>query len=330
MSIHSYVYTHKNNFLKKPESSHAIGNFKGQVYEASFYEWLKDNVEFLDMKLVAKPPYIKRTNRSDGFYNSKDGSCCYSSRGIPLFEFDALCFSENSIVFYECFLSKWNKVKESHKRACKRKITFLRNIFPNHGIKCVVVSDKKENLECFDGLDGFEVHIHSEPKVDLNEIAIANKPQTLPLTSSMIDPNILTKVAKEFDYLSLQLKLAESFNKTMDIRDITQKIISHGEVVKRLHLGVIDAKLLSGKLDCQKIDYVILSLDFTDLIKPKLRYYIYQKGVSELLHNKKAKVLNQYKASRKELLLLKEHLKFISIDEYVKVCSILGLRDWVC
>ncbi|MCQ8866358.1 MULTISPECIES: hypothetical protein [Vibrio] len=329
MSIYSYIYTHKKNFLKNPNDSHSIGNFRGQVYEASFYEWLKDNVECLNMKLVAKHPYTTKTNTKDGFYSTKEGSCCYFSRGVRLFEFDALCFSTNSIVFYECFLSKWDHVKKSHRTDCKRKITFLRNLFPSHAIKCVVVSDKEENLDVFCEGDGFEAHIYAEPKVDLNAIAKENKPQKLSQTFSMIDPNLVNQVAQKFDFLSLQLKLAKSFNKTKDIQDITKQVISYGEVIKRIYIGAIDAKLLNVKLDCKETDHVILSLDFSKIVKPTLRYYIYRKDVSELIHNKKAKVLNHYQGSRKELLLCKEHIKLISKDDYMEICLMLAPREAV-
>ncbi|WP_105212985.1 hypothetical protein [Pseudoalteromonas sp. T1lg22] len=323
MSIHSYIYTHKKSFLNNPESNHSTENFRGQVYEASFYEWLKDNVEYLNMKLVAKPPYIKRASGNYGFLSSNDGSCCYYSRGVPLFEFDAICYSDKSIVFYECFISKWDKVKKSHKEACKRKIAFLKKIFPNHTIKCIVVSNNKENLDIFNGLDGVGTKIHPEPEINLKALAMENNPRNLALTPNMIKPHLLSQVAKKFDYLSLQLKISEGFNKNKNIKDTTQQIISFGEVVKRLHLGLLEGKSLKEDLNCKETEKVVLSLDFNDIKKPNLRYYIYENGVSELRPNKKPKILNRYKASRKELLLLKEEIKSISINDYKEIYSAL-------
>ena len=327
MSINSYIYTHKKNYLKNPENSQAIGNFRGQVYEASFYEWLKDNVNYPNMKLVAKSPYIKRVNVNDGFYNSKDGSCCYSSCGVTLFEFDALCCSENLITFYECFLSKSSQNIKSHENTCKRKTTFLQKIFPNHTIKCIFVSNINENLDLFGVLDGIELLVYPEPEVDLKKIAIKNKPKELTLTSNMIEPEKVTQIAKRFDYISLQMELAESFNKSKNIQDITQQIISYGEVVKRLHIGAIDASFLKEEFNFKGMGSVILSLDFTNIIKPTLRYYIYQNGVSELKLNKKPKILDQYKASRKELLLLKKKIKPISNSDYLDIYSIFECKN---
>ncbi|WP_041421631.1 hypothetical protein [Shewanella sediminis] len=226
MSLNSYVYSHGKSFLKNPECTHSVGNIRGQVYEASFYEWLITNMEkgqFEDYKLIAKPPYSKPINKCIGFQFEKDGSLIYSSNGISLFEFDAIISSKDKIMFYECFLSTWTRVRKNHEKDCLRKLNFLEQLFPNTIIECTVVSDNKKTLDRFSTLDKFHSLIHSNPKIDLLELVKKNKPKSLPQKHIMISPLELNKRAVSFDYFTQQSRLSNRLISGAKLTDISKE-----------------------------------------------------------------------------------------------------------
>ncbi|RLA78638.1 MAG: hypothetical protein DRG78_14675, partial [Epsilonproteobacteria bacterium] len=118
ISLKAYIYTHKKAFIKKPEDSFKKGNFQGQVYEASFYESLIHNFNDSDFRVLAKYPYAKPRKIETGFQIDKNGSCVYLSKGIPLAEFDAIIFSNEKIIFFECFVSQNTSVIREHEKGC--------------------------------------------------------------------------------------------------------------------------------------------------------------------------------------------------------------------
>jgi len=325
MSLESYIYTHKNSFLKNRECTASKGSFMGQVYEASFYEWLKRSSRCSDFKLVAKHPYIKPKQIDTGFHADKTGGLVYCSRGIPLFEFDAINYSSNSIVFYECFLSKLFNVRKSHEKSCLRKISFLKRIFPEHDIKCTVVSDNDSTLQRFKELDKFDTIKHPLPEMDIIILAKNNKPKQISTSGSIVPPGVLNEQALDFDYVSHQLRFSKELYQGTSIGQIAMSIMSIGEVIKRVYLGKISAGDLREKINVNKFESIVVAIDFTLNSSPKLRYYTYNKDVTEVfIGAKKPKVLNHNKANRKELLKYWGNIKSMTLEKYQRVKSELS------
>ncbi len=297
----------------------------GQVYEASFYEWLKKSSRCSDFKLVAKRPYIKPKQIDTGFHADKTGGLVYCSRGIPLCEFDAINYSSSSIVFYECFLSKWFKVRKSHEKSCFRKIYLLKTIFPEHDIKCTVVSDNDGTLQRFTDLDNFDTINYSLPEMDLIRLAKNNKPKQISSSSSIIPPGVLNEQALDFDYVSHQLRFSEELYQGKSIGQIAMGIMSIGELIKRVYLGKISAGDLREKINVNKSESIVVAIDFTLNSSPKFRYYTFNKDVTEVfIGAKKPKILNHNKANRKELLKYWGIIKSMTLKKYQRVKSELS------
>lgn len=86
-------------------------NFKGEVYEASFYEMMVTNVGRSsegDVKIISKGPYTPKNNKylKTGFFCDSLGRCIYNSDRISMGEFDCIKIDENSIFFTNVLLRK--------------------------------------------------------------------------------------------------------------------------------------------------------------------------------------------------------------------------------
>ena len=112
MQLNNYSYSHATYFLKNPTKPSNQMSFKGEVYEAAFYECKveasgKDNASE-SCNLIAKGPYVPKVKKfvSTGFFCDPKGSVIYNSKKISLAEFDCLEISNDSLFFYECTLTQ--------------------------------------------------------------------------------------------------------------------------------------------------------------------------------------------------------------------------------
>ena len=126
-------------------------NFKGEVYEASFYEMMVANIGSSsedNAKIISKGPYTPKNNKylKTGFFCNKQGQCIYNSDRISMAEFDCIKIDEYSLLFYECTLTQKHENLRSLKKESIRKLKLLKKLFPNKNISCVVVSDNETTL----------------------------------------------------------------------------------------------------------------------------------------------------------------------------------------
>lgn len=304
MNLYKQYYNNPQNFINSPYDEKSKMNFKGEVFEASFYEYLinefkrEDNHNF---KLVRKASYAPQGNTyiQKGFFCDKFGKCIYNSDGISMAEFDAIKVSDSKLVFYECTLVKNPLSLSGSERSFERKSTLLRLLFPKKEITCVVVSDNSRTLKRFKHKKGFDVQLYELNDVDLLDIAKRSQFKRIIPPQDVISTNSLNKITSDFHYLTNFQKLtAELFNGS-SLRSIKNKILHSNGLFPRLYWGKVPTSQIMDKVGEVDADFIIISLSLSDITNPKLRYYFHKnkKSIFEVgpkssrLHNKKLSVV---------------------------------------
>lgn len=320
MALKNYIYSHKKAFLKNPNSTHSRANFLGQVYEASFFEALiGGQVDELPEKaqILAKPPYAKRKFSESGFRIENDGAFVYASQGVPMGEFDALAYSEEEIRFYECFLSRTPAIAKKHKIDSKRKIRLLEKLFPSKKITCGIVSDSTSSLAGFEKCEQFIPIVFQHQSIDLIDLARANTPKLIESTQKMLDIDALNANASVFNYFDIQIALSHQLQSGSLVCEISELVLDYDGLIKRVCWGAIENKILRDDNSRAPNERIVVLVDFTKIQSPKLRYFIYKKGVTEIFVTSKSdKVLNQYQPTLPEIKKFRASINTRSLFEY--------------
>jgi len=316
-SLKAYIYTHKKAYIKKPEENFRKENFRGQVYEASFYESLIHDFNDDDFKILAKYPYAKPREIETGFKIDKNGSCVYSSKGIPLAEFDAIIFSNEKIIFFECFISQKTLVIKEHEKGCLKKLQLLNILFPDKEVQCVVISNNQNALRRFKSKDKFITQWYKKPSINLMKLAKTNKPKVLPSKQIMATVDELNDNVSDFDYTALQTEMQDDLFRKCNVESVYQNNHIKNGLIKRVYWGKINSVELNKKFSNEGIDEVVIAIDFSNYFTPKIRYFTYNNGICEVfLSSKKPVVLNSNRPSRIELILYKKNMKNSSYSNY--------------
>jgi hypothetical protein len=325
MPLNNYSYSHASYFLKNPTKSSNHMSFKGEVYEAAFYECKveasgNDNASE-SCNLIAKGPYAPKVKKfvSTGFFCDPKGSVIYNSNKISLAEFDCLEISNDSLFFYECTLTQKPESLRILEKEALRKISLLKKLFPSRSIVCTVVSDNEITLRRFGRMKEFKTLIFPFPTVDLFDLARNSQQKAKAPSPNMRSPNSINNLVSKFDYhrevvqLSLLLNRNSLFSIEKNIRD------SNG-VFERLYWGAIPA---ADYIPCNKkinSEHVIVSVNFSKINAPALRYYFFDKNNGSPYEvGNPPKKLSRFKNSRSELIALKTKLSARPLEDLRKL-----------
>jgi len=325
MQLNNYSYSNAGYFLKNPNSPLNHMSFKGEVYEAAFYEH-KVQLSGNDNKsescnLIAKGPYAPKIKKvvSTGFFCDPKGSVIYNSNQISLAEFDCLEISNDSLFFYECTLTQKPKSLRALEKEALRKITLLKRLFPSRKIVCTVVSDNEVTLRRFSRLEEFKTLMFPFPTVDIFDLAKNNQPKTKAPSPNMRPPNSINNLVTDFNYHREVEKFSLLLNK-IPLLSIEQDIRDSNGVFERLYWGLIPT---ADYIPCNKkiySEHVIVSVNFSKINSPTLRYYfINQKNGSPYEVGNPPKKLNRFKNSRFELISLETKLAARPLEDLRKL-----------
>lgn len=325
MNLNKYSYNHQKAFVKDSLDHWKMMNFKGEVYEASFYEKEAteiDNNRSGGISLAAKGPYspdstgpIKR-----GFFNDKSGSLIFNSNSISLSEFDCLKISEIEINFYECTLTQKPENLRSLKAESLRKSELLKRLFPDKEIICTIVSDNEVTLDYFSRACKFKTLLHEFPGVALTEIAKNSKADKLPSSSAMISASQLNKIITNFDYLDDLEKICSSIFSQNSILPIEHNIISGNGLFQRVYWGKIATQEIDSSINTAGAKEVLISVNLSNIKAPKLRYYFTtDNGRSFYEALSTPKKLSHWKSSREELVRIYKKLPYRTKDDLRKL-----------
>ncbi|WP_133178576.1 hypothetical protein [Shewanella decolorationis] len=324
MNLYKYRYSHSKSYIKAPNNHWKAMNFKGEVYEASFYEMMISNIESLSentVKIISKGPYTPKNNKylKTGFYCDNLGRFIYNSDRIAMAEFDCIKIDEYSLSFYECTLTQKPENLRSLKKESLRKSKLLKRLFPNKKILCVVVSNNETSLNFFKNKNGFSTLHYDFDDIDLWNLASNNKPESIACGLAMLPPSSLNEKTIDFSYLEEFEKISSTFSKDGSLSSIEDDIISNDGLFERLYWGKVKTEDLKAKDINLNSDFVIISVNFKK-IKPKIRYYYVNnkdKSVYEALS--KPKKLNAMKSSRSEIMRINESLPIRSASDLLQL-----------
>lgn len=313
MNLNKYNYKHIKTFIKDSADHHKMMNFKGEVYEASFYETVVHKAQSdckNEIKIAAKGPYSKVcASVKRGFFNDKNGSLIFNSNSISLAEFDCLELSKDTIHFYECTLSQKPENLKTLRSEALRKTRILEIIFPNKEITCTIVSDNEKTLEYFRKAAGFHTLHHEFSEINLIELAKSTIAEKAPQNQALISANALNNKIAEFDYLKELESICSIIFEENSISQIAQKVILSRGLFQRLYWGKIPIEEFESTSNLLGSKEIIVSINFSNIRAPRLRYYFTNdegRSFYELLPTPKK--LSHWKSSRVELIRIHQNL----------------------
>lgn len=278
MNLYKYSYSHSKSYINAPDDHWKTMNFKGEVYEASFFENIVANIDehlSQERKLVLKGPYSPKSNKykTTGFFCDKRGSILYNSNNISLAEFDCIELSIDLLLFYECTLTQKLGNLRTLKKEAVRKSTLLKRLFPEKKVICKVVSDNLFTLRYFDGIDGFSTLFYEPPSVCLDKLARENKPEKIDVHFGMVSANSLNKKIVEFDYIKEFQTLTSTLFKNKSLSSVEVELLSSNGLFPRVYWGKIRVESLGKEFLRGNSEYAIVSVNFSKINAPKIRYY---------------------------------------------------------
>ena len=313
MNLYKQKYSHTKPFIKSPHILKYEMNFKGGVFEASFYESLinelKDEKKH-SFRLVGKDSYAPKgkTFIKDGFFCDSFGKCIYNSNSLSMAEFDAIKVNDKSLIFYECTLTQKKENLRSANKDFDRKLTLLKFLFPNKKITCVVVSDNEETLRRFKYLEGYEILVYQMPNVDLLDIAKRSKYERISPPHMVMSANSLNKMSSNFNYLTEFIKLNSSLCNGGTLTSLKQKLLSNNGLFPRLYWGKVPSQQLIDVIGSVEADFIVISINLSNSNNPKLRYYFMQGKRSVFEASSKPKLLGKRKSSLAEIKAIEKKL----------------------
>ncbi len=330
VNLPKYIYKNTKEFIRAPLNHHSMMNFKGEIYEASFYEAELEKLSNLsdkEFRIVAKGPYSTErdsTITKTGFHTTKDGSLILYSNSIPLAEFDCLKIGENLVKFYECTLTQKPENLKVLQQKALRKTKLLKQFFPEKDIQCIIVGNSESTLKYFEKTAVFDTLHHTLPEVDLLGLAKNTKPQKIRTTLPLISPKDLNKEITNFDYLQELTALCSSVFEDASILPVKEKIILSDGLFARLYWGKIITKDYEVN---NKSNEMIVAVNFLKINSPKIRYYFTKdNGQSFYEAASKPKKLNHWKSSRVELIKINSKLPIRTKQDFAKLTN--ELADW--
>ncbi|MGS2743288.1 hypothetical protein ACU6TU_06780 [Halomonas sp. LS-001] len=332
MNLYKYQYSHSKSYKKDPENHAKKMNFRGEVYEASFYETMVANIESESensIKIISKGPYAQKDNKylSTGFFCDSFGRCIYNSDRISIAEFDCIKIDKYSLFFYECTLTQRAENLRALKKEARRKSKLLKKLFPNKDICCVVVSDNDLTLSFFKNESGCSIYKYAAENLDLIDLANNSRPEALAPALNMKSANSLNRISNDFTYLEEFKKISSVLFQHGSLSSVESDIISSDGLFERLYWGKVRTKDIKS-LDIKKdSDFIIISINFKNIKNPKIRYYYIDSkdgAIYEALN--KPKKLNRMKSSRSEIIKISKSLPVRSVSELQNLES--EIIDW--
>lgn len=327
MNLYNYRYSHAAAFLKQQGNAAAASNFRGELYEASFYEHLVA-INSADahsvMKVISKGIYTPKNNAfvKHGFYCNAKGQCIYNSHGQSVAEFDAILFSDSNLWLYECTLTQKPENLRTLKSETFKKCSLMQKLFPEHTITCTVVSDNPVTLKPFESIKGFKTMLFDFPAIDPFDVANNASPQAHAPTCGMRSANSLNKLALPYDCLADFRLLSQKLFARPELTLIKEEVTAAGATVQRLCWGKINAAQLESRLGKLQAEFVYILVSFKNINIPRLRYYYFDPTAGAIYEaTSPPKKLSYRKVSRLELASVREEAPVRKISE------LLALED---
>ncbi|MFT5806742.1 MAG: hypothetical protein ACI9LG_001012 [Moritella dasanensis] len=307
MNIDKYNYSHAKSFIQDPNCHYKMSNFKGEVYEASFFEMLIAEAvgKSQDYKLVAKGPYA--SNRKcfidTGFYCDLGGKLIYNSNSITIAEFDAIKLNDKSLLFFECTVTQNSGLLRTLKKEVSRKITLLHKLFPDKCVNCTIVSDNDLTLNKFSNCEDINTLHYTPPEVDLLELAKTYSPEKTTTFGETVSAKYLNKIMVKYDYLTEFQNVSTTLFSKKTLSSVKDAVLSSNGLFQRLYWGKMDKAFFPYDVDTIDAEQIIISINFSNIKRPTLRYYfIENKSKAPFEAKDIPKKLNKRKSSRTELL----------------------------
>ncbi len=307
MNIDKYNYSHAKSFILDPSCHYKMSNFKGEVYEASFFEKLiaESAGKSQDYKLVAKGPYAPSGKNfiDTGFYCDPGGKLIYNSNRITMAEFDAMKFNDKSLLFFECTVTQNSGLLRTLKKEILRKITLLHKLFPDKCVTCTIVSDNNFTLNKFANCQGINTILYPHSEVDLLELAKTYNPEKISRCGETVSAKYLNKIIVKYDYLTEFQNVSSTLFSTKTLSSVKDEVLSSNGLLQRLYWGKIDKEFFPYDVDAINAEQIIVSINFSNIKRPALRYYFIENKTKTPFEAKDTpKKLNRRKSSRTELL----------------------------
>lgn len=321
MSLYKYSYSHNKSYLKAPSDHWKMMCFKGQVYEASFVEHIIEICKFSEEELnvVAKGPYASKNSSkyiTTGFYCDSKGSILYNSNKISLAEFDCVLISKTEIFFYECTLSNTPTSLSKLRTEGLRKRTLFKKLFPLRKITCVVVSEDFDMINLFKEVDGFDGLLYTMPLVDLPKLAMKARLEKVANNHSMRSTISLNNDMVEFDYIQEFDAINSLLLQYNSFASIREKLLSYNGLFPRFYWGKVCVTNLGDDFANVRSNHVIVSINFSNINLPTIRYYFVESKSSKVYeHFKPDKALNKMKSSRAEVIKISNKIPERTVGE---------------
>lgn len=321
MSLTNYPFPQAAQFLTAPEDHWKRMNFRGEVYEAAFYENLRTSLGDGGpdgMKLVAKGPFANPTQATSayGFQSDNSGNCRYMDSGISLAEFDCMTVDVAEIHFYECTLTQHRANLRTLKAEAMRKIALLRLLFPQHRITCTVVCDSQGPASFFARLPGFKSRIFNPDLPDLIEIARNSRLLHQPPMECMMTLDSLNKRTTRISYLDEVRRRSLLLPRRHVLAEVRTRNLCADGLFPRLYWGRIAAGKLGDRIGPTKEPDVVVALNLESVTRPRIRYYhvdLRTNAVYETLATPRR--IDSIKASRTEILEVNRNLPNLGIED---------------
>jgi len=307
-----------------------MSNFKGEVYEASFFEKLIAEAvgKSQDYKLVAKGPYASNGKNfiDTGFYCDPSGKLIYNSNRITMAEFDAMKFNDKSLLFFECTVTQNSGLLRTLKKEVLRKVTLLHKLFPDKSVTCTIVSDNDFTLNKFSNCEGIDTLFYPHPEVNLLELAKKYSPEKINTFGETVSAKYLNKIIVKYDYLAEFQHVSSTFFTEKTLSSVENEVLSSNGLFQRLYWGKMDKEFFPYDVDAINAEQIIVSINFSNIKRPALRYYFIDKKSKTPFEAKETpKKLNKRKSSRTELLRICNKLPKRQMHELLELKNELTL-----
>ncbi|MFJ3522045.1 hypothetical protein ACIPO9_06170 [Pseudomonas sp. NPDC090203] len=323
MNLYKYRYSHAAAFLKQRGNPAALSNFRGEIYEAAFYEYLvalSSSDASPVAKLISKGIYTPKNNGfvKQGFYCDAKGQCIYNSHGLSVAEFDAIILSDSGLTFYECTLTQKPENLRTLKSEALRKYSLMQRLFPGYTIACTVVGDNPVTLEPFESIEGFTTMLFDFPAIDPLDVAKNAAPQAHAPTYAMRSANSLNKQTLEYDCLADFGLVSQRLFAQTKITSIKEDLLAANGLIQRLCWGKINAAQLESRLGTLKAEFVYVLISFKNVNTPRIRFYYFDQYSRDIFEaTSPPKKLTHRKVSRLELASVRKEAPVRDVSDFL-------------
>lgn len=305
-------------------------------YTATFYTALarqfarRETIDPDNTRLVLKKPGTAKGcfEVSYGFYLSTNGRLFYNDNRITVLELDALTIGRQYVTFYQCIAGGAKGTMGMQQRICQRRMTILRQIFPQHEVRCVIVSNTLAVLPLSLQSIGNVTLLVYHPVRQISQHKSEKRLREVTDSEAMLPVDHLNYITSDFGYLDKLLAM-NSRIACEPIAQVLDSIADKGSIFSRLYWGCISIETASQYLNMPQgiNDNIYVSVNVSK-VTPKIKFYVCLKNgqFAELLESSVKVRLTDRQRSRQELEVIREQLPQRSAEEFAEFMQ--AVDEW--